>query len=45
MLFGLINALATFTTLMNFLFCKHLARFAFVFMDDILIYFEFVKKN
>ena len=43
--FGLTNALATFMTLMNSLFHKHLGRYAFVFMDDILIYSELVKEH
>jgi hypothetical protein len=36
--FGLINALATYMTLMNSVFQKYLKRFVLVFMNDILIY-------
>ena len=45
MLFGLINALTTFMTLMNSLFYKHLNRFALVFMDNILIYSKSIKEH
>ena len=36
--FGLTNAPTTFLTLLNSLFLDYLGKFAFVFMDDILIY-------
>jgi hypothetical protein len=36
--FGLTNVLATFMTLMNSLFQKHLRRFVLMFIDDIFVY-------
>jgi hypothetical protein len=36
--FGLTNALATFTCLMNIVLNKYLGKVVLVFMDDILVY-------
>ncbi len=36
--FGLTNTLATYMTLMNFVFQKYLKRFVLMFMNDILVY-------
>jgi len=38
MLFGLYNALSTFTTFMNCIFCDKLDEFFIIYIDDIFIY-------
>src|SRR3954466_8822191 len=38
MSFGLTNALATFSRLMNLIFMEYLDKFAVIYLDDILIY-------
>jgi hypothetical protein len=43
--FGLINALATFMTLMNSLFQKHLRRFVLMFIHDIFVYSKSIIEH
>jgi len=43
--FRLTNALDTFMTLMNSLFCQYLDEFVFVFIDDILIFSNIVEEH
>lgn len=38
MLFGLMNALVTFSTLMNEVFGEYLSKFVVVYLDDIVVY-------
>jgi hypothetical protein len=45
MLFGLCNTLSTFTTLMNLIFHKKLDKFVIIYINDILVYFNFAKKH
>ena len=43
--FGLINALATFMTLMHDIFHKFLGIFAIIYIDDILIYSKSMEEH
>ena len=45
MLFGLCNALATFTTLMNNIFLEYLDDFVIIYVDDILVYSKTAKEH
>ena len=43
--FGLINALATFMTLMHDIFHEFLDKFAIIYIDDILIYSKSMEEH
>jgi hypothetical protein len=45
MSFGLMNALAHFMCLMNFVFMPELDKFVVVFIDDILIYLRSMEEH
>jgi len=45
MLFRLYNALSTFTTLMNTVFCEEINKFIIVCIDDMLVFSKSVEEH
>jgi hypothetical protein len=43
--FGFTNALATFCTLMNDIFCEWLDDFVLIYIDDILVYSNSMEEH
>jgi hypothetical protein len=45
LLFGLINSLVIFQCFINDILIEYLDNFCLIYLDDILIYFNFLKKH